>query len=248
MTPKRSAQKAAFISRSETLGTDYHVFVEPPEEQGPLPVLVFLDGDYLFDFAHRSYLELRSANAVPPALIVGIGYGRSFGEPGNRRGRDYTPSASVEEPESGGADAFLGHLTGTLWEELERRYPLKQQARYVGGHSLGGLFALHAFFQEQPFFNGALIGAPSVWWNQRHFLRELNKLHARKSSLPGKLFLGIGDQDTDSMLEDFGLLEGQLNKRPFRSLELESRRFPKHNHYDLAPELLKAGLGWLLNH
>lgn len=246
MIPKRSGQKPDFISHSEVLATDYHVFVETPVVPGPLPVVMFLDGDYIFDFAVKACRELRTKGLLPPVLVAAVGYGLSFGEPGNHRGRDYTPSASGEEPESGGANAFLEHLTGPLWEELSKRHPVSEQ-RLIAGHSLGGLFALHALFQEKPFFSGALVGAPSVWWNQRHFLGELAKLRANKASLQGRLFLGIGEEDTESMLEDFGMLEGQLHTKPFRELLIEFRRFAGLNHYDLAPSLVAEGLPWLLH-
>jgi predicted alpha/beta superfamily hydrolase len=246
MSPKPSEKSPAFISHSDALETDYAVFVEAPQGREPCPAVVFLDGDYIFDIAAKTYRTLRKQGLIAPAAIVAVGYGHSFNEPGNHRGRDYTPSASPEEPESGGADAFLGHLTGSLWPELARRYPLREDQRIIAGHSLGGLFALHALFQAKPFFKGALIGAPSIWWDRRNFLGYLAKLRSQKPVLPARLFLGIGEEDTVSMREDFDLLVAQLDGNRFQGLELIPRKFSKRNHYDVAPLLIAEGLRALL--
>lgn len=246
MIPKASRKKPAFVSRSEKLATDYVVFVEAPKRAKGLPAVVFMDGDYSFDFAAAAYRNLRKRGAVPEALIVGVGYGRSFNEPGNRRGRDYTQSHSDEEPESGGADAYLSHLTGPLWAELEDNFGPTGDLRLIAGHSLGGLVALHALFQEKPFFNGALVGAPSIWWDGRNFLKNLKALREKRAELPARLYVGIGKEDTESMMEDFSLLKRQLEERPFSGLEFRSEIIPGKDHYDAAPELFERGLKALL--
>src|ERR1041384_8182736 len=108
---------------SET-GTTYHLYVEAPRTppRQPLPVVYFLDGDNQFRAAVAAYRALRTRRAIPPLLLVGVGYGASYGQPANRRARDYSPAKHSGIPEGGGADAFLRFLTGTLWRELKRRH------------------------------------------------------------------------------------------------------------------------------
>ena len=250
--PKLIARPPAFVSHSAELDTDYFVYVETcgeardaarDNETLPLPVVVVVDGDYMFEPLVDAAKKLRRENAIPAALLVGIGYGKSFGDPRNRRGRDYTTSAAPEEPESGGADAFFKHLTGPLWAELGRRYPLRDDARVIAGHSLGGLFALHALFQQDCFFNASIVGAPSLWWNGGRYLDQLarfRKTHAALASV--RLFLGIGEDDTESMTGDFARLERQLAAAPFGGLEVVSRKYARHDHYNLLPVLFRDGL------
>jgi uncharacterized protein len=249
MPPPRTHAKPAFISRSDALATDYVVYVRTPDpktEPGPWPAVLFLDGDYAFDSAVAAYEKLRGENDVPPTLIVAVGYGQPFGSPGNHRGRDYTPTASAEEPGSGGAEAFLTHLTGPLWAELARRYPIRPDRSVLAGYSLGALVVLSALFQPRPFFPRFLAGAPSIWWDDRSLLKLVAKFRQRHATLPAQLFLGVGSEDTASMLTDLELFERQLAARPFAGLEITSVTFPGYDHFNLAPELFAAALRRLL--
>ena len=60
--------------------------------------------------------------------------------------------------------------------------------------------------------------------------------------MPAKLFLSVGEDDSESMTGDLALLERQLADRPFAGLEVISRRFPQRNHFDVLPDAFRAGL------
>jgi predicted alpha/beta superfamily hydrolase len=249
MRPAITNAKPAFISHSREIGADYTVYVDVPERTsslGPLQAVLLMDGDFLFDPAVRAVRSLREAGRLPPVAVVGVGYGASFGKPGNLRGRDYTPTASAEEPGSGGADLFLDYLSGTLWPELASRHPLRETGRVLAGHSLGSLLVLHALFQARPFFDLALASAPSIWWDNRSILGLISGLRDRQAGLAGSLYLGVGANDSPSMLADLGLLERQLSDRPFSGLRVVSERFSGRDHYDVVPLTLSAGLASLL--
>ena len=242
--------KAEFISHAEKIGTDYHVFISKPETIGhsePWIPAIVLDGDGMFsDFAKEARaLEHSDGLAI---LAVGIGYGAGFGSPKNKRGRDYTPDPGVEEPESGGAEVFLQYICEVLWPELSDRYPLREDIRLLAGHSLGGLFTLHALFREFPFFNHFLAGAPSIWWNESSFMQRLKALQNMSCRLPARLFLGIGEEDSVSMKHDFDVLESALREKPFDGLKVFSQKFPGYTHYNILPALFRAGLRCLLCH
>ncbi len=201
-----------------------------------------MDGDDQFRFAVAAYRDLRAQGRAPPLLLVGIGYGASYTRPGNHRLRDYTPTAVGTEPDSGGADAFVGFLGGPLWRELARRHDLRADIRGIAGHSLGSLAALHALFQPQPFFNRVLASAPSIWWDDRCLLGLADRLQRTGVALPARLFLGVGENDTRSMTGDLQLLEDQLVARPFPGLEVISRRFANRDHYSALPDAFREGL------
>lgn len=226
-------------------GTDYHVFLVAPDmrhEPGPWPVLVFMDGDDQFRFGLDAYRQLRGRNEVPPLLLVGVGYGASYTKPGNRRLRDYTPTALATEPDSGGADRFLQFLSDVLWPTLIHRHPVSEDWRGLAGHSLGSLLALHALFQLRPFFNRILASAPSLFWDGRALLCQADRLQRTGAALPARLFLAVGENDSPSMTFDLEMLEQQLAARPFPQLQVISQRFSERDHYNVLPAAFAAGL------
>ena len=232
----------AFRLQSAAPAAEYWIFEEAPAEPGPWPAVVFLDGDDQFRFAVAAYRQLRAQGRVPPLLLAGVGYGSSYTRPGNRRLRDYTPTAVATEPHSGGADAFVGFLGGALWRELARRHDLRADVRGIAGHSLGSLAALHALFQSRPFFNRVLASAPSIWWDDRALLGLVDRLQRTGVALPARLFLAVGENDTPSMTGDLELLEGRLAGRPFPGLEVISRRLAGRDHYSSLPDAFREGL------
>lgn len=231
--------------RAPNLDTDYWIYEEAPEPAAgarPWPAVLFMDGDDQFRFAREAYRRLRAEGAVPPLLLVGVGYGASYRQPGNRRVRDYTPTSMATEAGSGGADAFLDFLTGTLWPELGRRHPLRDDVRGMAGHSLGSLLALHALFQPRPFFNRILASAPSLFWDDRALLCHAARLQRTGVSLPARLFLSVGADDSPSMTGDLELLEAQLEAQPFPRLAVTNRHFSNRDHYNVLPDAFAAGL------
>jgi len=238
----------AFTLRSPGNGTAYSIFVDAPDparEPGPWSAVLFTDGDDQFRFAVAAGRAAREAREVRPLLLVGVGYGASYLKPANKRLRDYSPTAMPTEPESGGADAFLEFLSATLWPELARRFPLDESARGLAGHSLGSLFALHALFQRQPFFNRLLVSAPSIWWDDRAVLCAAQQLQLTGVALPARLYLSVGADDTPSMTGDLAMLGDQLAAQPFPRLEFTVERFAERDHYHVLPDAFRRGLGWL---
>ena len=237
-------KKPAFRLPSPETGTEYFIYLEVPKLPGPWLSVAFMDGDDMFAAAVTAYHAL-PADRIQPLLLIGIGYGGSFGNPLNRRGRDYTPAEHSDEPSSGGADAFLRFLTNTLWPELAKRYPIEAARRGIAGHSLGSLLVLHALFQPQPFFTHHLASAPSLWWADRAMLRHAAVLRERQSILPGRLFLCVGENDSQSMTGDLALLVSQLATKPFAQLEIVSRCFPRKDHFNVLATAFQTGLATL---
>jgi predicted alpha/beta superfamily hydrolase len=236
-----------FTIHSPETGTDYTIYLKipPAAESGPHAAVLFMDGDDQFKVAVEAYHVARAEGVVPPLVLAGVGYGASYMKPANKRLRDYTATAMATEAGSGGADAFLKFLSATLWPELARRTPLRDDVRGIAGHSLGSLAAVHALFQRKPFFNRVLASAPSLWWDNRAPLCHAEQLQRTGGALPAKLFLGVGENDTPSMTGDLTLLEDQLTALPFPELEVIPRRFPRRDHYDVLPDAFRVGLAAL---
>lgn len=234
--------KPTFTLTSPETGTEYWIYIEEPAAPGPWPVVLFLDGDDMFKPAVDAY---KKAGVLPPTLLVGVGYGGSFSKPANKRVRDYTPVKAHDEPTSGGADAFLRFLTQRLWPDLAQRYVIREDKRGLAGYSLGALLVLHAQFQPRPFFTHHLAGSPSIWWANAAILNQVAAIHAQEPGLPGKLFLSVGERDSESMTGDLIRLEQQFAALEFSRLEVTVRKFPDRDHFNALPDAFRTGLGVL---
>jgi predicted alpha/beta superfamily hydrolase len=236
--------KPTFSLPSPETGTTYCIYVEAPRgaPRRPVPVVLFLDGDNQFSAAVAGYRALRRRGEVPPLLLVGVGYGASYGQPANRRARDYSPVRHAGIPEGGGADAFLRFLTRTLQSELRRRYRVDSKVRGIAGHSLGSLLGLHALFRSPSPFTHHLVSAPAIWWGDRAILRLAARRRARSARLPARLFLSCGGRDSVSMRDDLGRLLAQLANKPFAGLDTTVQGFPGHTHYNVLRVAFQAGL------
>lgn len=245
-----------FKLHSPETGTEYWIYVHVPPlpatrrptKAQPWTAMVFLDGDDQFPFAVRAWRTVQQEakrgrrRPLPPLLLIGIGYGASYGRAANKRVRDYTPTSHEFESSSGSARAFRKFLTRTLWSELQKRYPLDPVRRGIGGYSLSALFVLDALFQKSPFFTHHLAASPSVWWDDRSILTQARRLRAKQHNLSARLFLSVGEKDSSSMTGDLALLEAQLAEKPFAKLRTFSHRFPRRTHFNALAISFRTGL------
>jgi predicted alpha/beta superfamily hydrolase len=201
-----------------------------------------MDGDDQFKYAVGAYQAARKQESVQPLVLVGVGYGASYGKPGNYRIRDYTTTPLQTEGESGQSKAFIAFLEKTLWPELAQRYPLKEETRGIGGHSLGSLLAVAALFEGSGFFDRILASAPSLWWDDRSVFKDVHALHEKKKTLKARLYLSVGLKDSPSMSGDLELLKQLLVDQPFKGLDVISHSFADKDHYNVLPEAFQAGL------
>ncbi|MFN1834630.1 alpha/beta hydrolase [Balneola sp. MJW-20] len=122
------------------------------------PLLLVLDGPSHFRYV-SGMLSSMSANRngsrrVPEMIVVGLA--------STNRERDFTPDKIVtrRKNDSGGADQFLEFVEDELLPELQEKYRLSRY-NILFGHSLGGLFAVHTYLQEESSFDALLAIDPS---------------------------------------------------------------------------------------
>ncbi|CAM5495751.1 hypothetical protein MAUB1S_08298 [Mycolicibacterium aubagnense] len=164
----------------------------PPPAQG-YPVVYLIDGNTTFDLAR----QVLAGEPDMQAVLVGIGYPSDSREEIVRlRFFDLTPPTPAElippgmnAPRTGGADAFLEFLQATVKPEVERRVAVDPTRQTLFGHSLGGLFALHVLFSRPDAFQTYIAADPSIWWNGRSILEELERFLRDPSSGEGRRLL-----------------------------------------------------------
>ncbi len=224
MSPRRpwhlqlDEPRPATLARAESYrltsrnGRTYVIRVASPSEPAPprgFPVVYLLDGGACFGTmveAVRMQSRRPSTTGVDAAIVIGIGYDTEETFDIEQRLLDLTPSTAKEFPESGGADEFLDFLAADLMPVFERRLRVDPARRLLFGHSLGGLFALHALFTRPDLFRAIAAASPSLWWNGGDGGAE-------------KLFVGRRDR----LMRDTHLMicAGQLEQAPPRLVKLQ---------------------------
>lgn len=153
----------------------------PPPANG-YSAIIALDGNASFPILWH----LREARAPQaPMALIGIGYPVQTRNDTTRRWFDLTspgkepvpPQPDLRGPgtrPTGGQDLFLAMIAEQLLPRLTRDLPLDPGALTLFGHSLGGLFVLHALFTRPGLFARYAAADPSTWWNAGETLREAN--------------------------------------------------------------------------
>lgn len=200
--------------KSEINGRSYRIQVAVPFAPAPekgYAVLYVLDGDGYFgtySFAARMrgmYGELQ------PAIVVGIGYPEAEGNLKamlDRRQYDFTAtqidpkdaakSGLLPDPAAfGGADAFLQVIEREVKPRVASQLPVDSSREILFGHSLAGLFALHALFTSPGSFDTYLVLSPSIWYDQRAVLNDEAKFAAavKSGKAAPRVFVAVGGEE-----------------------------------------------------
>ncbi len=180
------------------------------------PVLYLHDGQNIFDRA-TSFIgqewqcdetaeKLILANKIQPIIIVGI-YNS-----GEARIDEYTPSVDKRHGKGGKANLYAKFLIKELKPFIDKKYrTLKDPANTaLGGSSLGGLVSLFIGLQHPQVFGKLAIISPSVWWDNRIIIKDLEKLSSKPNT---KIWLDIGSQEGEESIPDTNILkEAFVNK------------------------------------
>ena len=197
--------------RSKRNGRDYRIQIALPFGKAPpagFPVIYVLDGDGYFggwSFAAR----MRAVSGeLAQAVVVGIGYPESASSLDALMGRrmnelvpSLDPAETARRPPAAaaagpyaGADDLLEILHTEVPTLVQEVVPIDRADSTLFGHSLGGLFALHALFSHPDHFRTYLILSPSIWWDNRSVLAGraafLDRV-ARGEAAP-RVYLAVG--------------------------------------------------------
>lgn len=210
-------------------GPNYELFVAhpvgPPPSPAGYPVMYVLDGNAVFGTA-AEIISLRSrrpeASGVFPAVLVGIGYPVDGPFDLDRRAFDYTPPADPAGlpprpdnsawPAIGGADEFLDFIVAGVRPAIQQMFPIDMRRQALFGHSLGGLFALHALFNQTVAFSHYIAASPSIWW-YRSALRNDEAAFTRGVELSptnARLLVTVGDQEQELTRAEYAAPESRI--------------------------------------
>jgi len=197
---------------SRILGEARPYLVYRPTAEGRLPVIVLLDGDGHFHHTTGAVQFLIAQGRMPPALVVAV---PNTGD----RTRDLAPAtADTTFRTAGGADRMLAFLADELLPHIDSTYPT-YPFRILIGHSLGGLFALHAWLSRPEVFRAYVAISPSLWWDGERLIDSLAARLGRAPAPDGWFYATMGAQEPgDEMVRPFQRAEQVLRERAPASL------------------------------
>ena len=207
--------------RSRFLATEHTLLVyRPPgyrdDRTRRFPVFYLHDGQNVFDRAtsatgqewsvDETAQRLIEAGAIEPVIIVGI-YNA-----GERRIDEYTPTRDSRKNMGGSADGYARMLVQEIKPFIDRRYRTLRSAANtgLGGSSLGGLLTMHLGLRYPTVFNRLAALSPSVWWNDRAIVREVDALTAKP---PLRIWLDCGTSEGEDVARDARMLRDALVRK-----------------------------------
>jgi len=192
------------------------------------PVLYMQDGQNLFD-GERAYIpgqhwRLQEAadaavgeRGAAAAIIVGVDHA------GAARIDEYTPSRDPRHKGGGHADEYGRLLLEELKPLIDERFRTLPGQTGIGGSSLGGLVSLHLALKNPQAFTRAAVMSPSVWWNNRSILEEVDAFDGPRP----RIWLDIGGREGREALHDARMLRDELLAKSWNDATLryfEDRR------------------------
>jgi len=236
------------IMHSTIAGNDYDIYFHFPAgydtAKRKFPVLYVVDGDNDFS-PSLEYLGLLMAQYhIPEPILVAIGDGGLIGSPGNKRNRDFTPTASPSMPGSGGAPAFLGFIEKELIPMIDAKYKADPAQRTLYGYSMGGLFGTYVLFTKPQLFKNILIGSPALAYDNGQIFDIEKEYAANHSELPVHVFIEVGELETDGQKVPNKKLVDLLNQRHYKNLDWHSVIIDKVTHLTGKPVAMLKALGW----
>ncbi len=198
-----------FHSRYLTSDRDVLVYLPPgydADKRRRYPVLYLHDGQNLFDGA-TSFIKgaewevdetaqrLITAGHIEPLIIVGV-YNA-----GKDRVEEYTPTVDARHKVGGKADQYGRMLVEELKPFIDSEYRTRPDAKHtgLGGSSLGGLVSLYLAFKYPQTFGRVIVASPSVWWDERMILREVEALKKRPHL---RIWLDMGTKEGGNEAEE----------------------------------------------
>jgi len=163
--------------------------------------------------------------------LVGIDDGTDTG-----RLRDFTPGPdlSFEEP-TGDSDKFYAFLTNELIPHIGENFRVQERKNIIHGHSLGGLFVIYTFLQNNPeesLFDRYIALSPSIWYNDGILFDFENKFYQqhKNKSIPAKLYLMTGALEGIVATGYMQAMYDKLSDRNYPDLQIKAQIKPSTTH------------------
>ena len=237
---RRGRLESLHAFESKILGNSREITIYVPpgydeRDDRRYPVLYMQDGQNLFD-ANRSYIpgqhwQLQEAadtsiaeRTARPMIIVGVDHA------GPARIDEYTPTRDPKHSGGGRAAEYARMLLEELKPAIDARFRTIPDDTSTGGSSLGGLVSLDLALKHPDAFRGAAVMSPSVWWNERSILDDVDAFDGPRP----RLWIDIGGREGAQAVADARALRDRLLARGWDASTLNYHEDRRADHSERA--------------
>jgi uncharacterized protein len=218
--------------KSAVLGEERIVLVRTPvgyeTNKVSYPVLYMTDGDAHIGHTASTVEFLTRNGRISDLIVVGV--------PNTDRTRDLSPVKSTQKnargelqaPTSGGGDNFLKFFETELIPEIEKQYRVHPY-RILAGHSLGGLFAIHAMVSKPGLFNSYIAVSPALQWENGETLKRSENFLKNQKEMNVTLFVSLGNEP-GPIGESFDRFKELLSNTSIKGFEWQAERMADEDH------------------
>jgi predicted alpha/beta superfamily hydrolase len=239
--------------KSNVLGEERVVLISTPAgyetSKQSYPVLYLTDGDAHIGHTASTIEFLARNGRMPQMIVVGITNTDRTRDLTPVKSTAKTPDGALQWATSGSADNFLKFIETELIPDVEKRYRVKPY-RVLAGHSLGGLFVVHAMMARPGVFNSYIAVSPSLQWENKEALKRAEEFFSKQKELNSTLFVSLGNEP-GGIGESFDSFKQLLAKTQIKDFQWQAERMSDEDHGSVVMRSHYTGLrkvydGWLM--
>ena len=185
------------------------------------PLIIVLDGDYMFNIAAGSVDYLSYWGDIPENLVVGISQKETrFKDSSIFDNLTHTPITSTA--------SFYDFIVNEVIPYFSKNYRISN-FRVILGHERTANFANFFLLKKNPVFRGVISISPKISKNMNTYLSE----NLSKTNSNIVYTLSSSKKDFESIFKDVIDLQNSLDSVNNKNLKFKSLIFDEENHYIL---------------
>ena len=156
-------------------------------------------------------------------IVVGIEHGNE------KRINELTP---FPNPKYGGGKAqnYLDFLLNTVKPEIDKRYRTIKNSKntFIGGSSLGGLFAYYSILKYPDVFGKALVFSPSFWFSDK--INDFTDSKSVEDLKNIKIYFSAGQKEGEDMVPLMKEMKNRLISKGLDASHFYLQSIPNAEH------------------
>ena len=185
------------------------------------PLMIVLDGDYMFNLVSGSVDYLSYWGDIPENLVVGINQK-------DTRFKDSSVFDNINHTPISSTASFYDFIVNELIPFLSKKYRISDFKVIVGQERTAN-FANFFLLKDNPTFRGVVSISPKLSENMTRYLSE----NLSKVNLNIAYTLSSSKKDFESIFKNVLGLKASLDSIDNKNLKFESIIFENENHYTL---------------